>query len=451
MKRLIGFLAAAVLIAFGAYRAVYTLSLKSSLFIMGLGALLLFIMTFFTGPDWDERPWWSKILRVVGIVMTCAILSVLIGGTLFMINPLGNDEGRPITDFSSRVNIWGAIPGNDIVNKTEYMEIDSEPPVPVARLRFEKAITGSEYKDVLNIIDTYTYTHGIQGEYDSILFNDEPFVIPYIVENSEKAVIIVPGGGYAIRSYEGKDDEGVDIAKALNRNGVSAFVFWYRANPYPYPIAEMDLQRAVRWVRARASDYGYQSDQISLLGYGAGGNLVCEYINKIMGNTIFPESYGQDDIDGISDTVSEAAMIYPFMNYSKNVPLLFAHYDSEKVRSLTEREALLEETDLTKQFNSQSVRQFVSYGVKDKLTDPQSAKDYIEAARGAGANISVHEVNDGHYYGQSQYLKEYLYWLYPQYQPAEETENTEESQSEESESEETAEETEEGEESGEGE
>ena len=441
MKRLIGFVAALALIAFGVYRAVYTLNLTVNLIILGVGALLLFIMTFFTGPDWEDRRWYSKILRVLGIIFTCVLLSAVIGTALFMINPLGNDEGKPIADFDQRINIWGTIPGNDTVGKVDYMEIDSEPPVPIAKLRFEKAIVGTEYKDVLNIIDTYTYTHGIEGEYDSWLYNDEPFVIPYIAEGSEKAVIIVPGGGYAIRSNEGKDDEGADIAKALNKKGISAFVFWYRANPYPYPIAEMDLQRAVRWVRGHAGDYGYKSDQISLLGYGAGGNLVCEYINKIMGTDILPEGFGRDGTDGISDAVNGAAMIYPFMNYKANVPLLFAHYDSEKVRSVTERETLLEETDLTKQFNSQGVRQFVSYSTKDKLIPPQSAIDYIEAAKAGEADITVHTAASGHYYGQDVYFKPYLYWLDPSFAPAEEA-PAEEAPAEEAPAEETpAEET----------
>ncbi len=413
MKRLGGFTAAIALIVFGAYRAVYTLGLKSNLVILILGAILLFYMTFFTGPDWDDRVWWSKILRVCGIVLACAVFSAVIGGTLFLLNPLGNDEGKPIADYDQKINIWGTIPGNDLVNKTEYMEIDSEPPVPVARLRFEKAITGSEYKDVLNIIDTYTYTHGIQGEYDSILYNDEPFVIPYVAEGSNQAVIIIPGGGYAIRSNEGRDDEGAEIARALNEHGITAFVLWYRANPYPYPIAEMDLQRAVRWVRGHAGDYGYKIDQIHLLGYGAGGNLACQYINRIMGTSILPESYGQDGTDGISDEVNGVAMIYPFMNYRNNIPLLFSHYDSEKVRSVTEREALVEETDLTRDITSQAVRQFVSYGTKDSLFDPQSAMDYIEAAKKAKCDITEHAVNEDHYYGQDSYLSEYLSWLNP--------------------------------------
>lgn len=430
MKRLIGFLAAAALIALGAYRAVFTLSLKTSLIIMAIGAALLFFMTFFTGPDWEDRVWYSKILRILGIILACAVFSAVIGGALFMINPLGNDEGKPIADFDRRINIWGMIPGNALVNKADYMEVVDEPPVPVAKLRFERAISGTEYKDILKIIDTYTYTHGIQGEYDSWLYNDEPFVIPYIVEDAKKAVIIIPGGGYAMRSNEGQDDEGALIAKTLNEKGISAFVFWYRANPYPYPIAEMDLQRAVRWVKANAPAYGYDANEVSLLGFGAGGNLAAEYINFIWGSDILPEGFSRDAVDGVAEGVSGAAMIYPFMNYRQNVPLLFSHYDSEKVRSASEREKLLEETDITKKFNSAKVRQFVSYGTKDKLIDPASAKAYIEAARSQDCDITVHTTDSGHYYGQEEYMDAYLSWLNGKAEASEEPQETSEEASE---------------------
>jgi acetyl esterase/lipase len=412
MIRLIGMLLSLAVIAGGLYGAVFTLKTKLFLAVMGIGALILFILTFFTGPDYEDRPWYSKIARVLGIILTCAILSAVIGATLFMINPLGNDEGTPIADVKESKNIWGAvIPGNELVSKLDYMEIEGEPPVPVARLRFEKAVTGTEYKDVLNIIDTYTYTHGIQGEYDSYLYNDEPFVVPYVVEDSEDAVLIIPGGGYAVRSNEGKNDEGQTIAKALNEKGISAFVLWYRANPYPSPIAEMDLQRAVRWVKANAESLGFKAERVSLLGFGAGGNLAAEYINKIMGNTILPEGYTSDGVDVVSDKVASAAMIYPFMNYYQNVPLLFTHYNSDEVRSVTARTQMLEDTDLTKQFNSAEIRQFVSYGTKESLVPPQSAQDYIAAAKAAEGDITEHAVNKGHYYGIDDYFDDYMAWL----------------------------------------
>ena len=419
MKRMIAMAAALLITAVGLYFTVFSLKTKLFLIITAIGALLLFGITFFTGPDWEDRVWYSKLGRVLWIIFVCGVFSAVIGGALFLINPLGNDEGTPIANVSEHINIWGnAIPGNDLVSKLDYMEVEGEPPVPIARMRFERAIASSEYSDILNIVDTYTYTHGIQGEYDSSLFNDEPFVIPYIAEDSKDAVIIIPGGGYAIRTNEGSDAEGAEIARLLNEKGITAFVFWYRANPYPSPIAEMDLQRAVKWVRANADNYGYDKNRVSLIGFGAGGNLAAEFINKRMGESLLPEGFTGDSIDSASDTVASAAMIYPFMNYKQNVPLLFTHYNSDEVRSATARAQLMEDTDLTKQFNSAEIRQFVSYGTSDKLVGSQSAKDYIAAAQNAGCDITEKAVNAGHYYSPSYYFDDYIAWLTAE--PAEE-------------------------------
>ena len=413
IKREAGIVAALALIAFGMYNAVYSFNTKLYLIIMALGGLLLFVMTFFTGPDWEDRTHVSKLFRLAGIILTCAVLSLTIGMALFLANPLGNDEGVAIADYGNRQYIWGSvIPGNGIVSKIDNMDIAGEPPVYVSRLRFERAITGEVFKNSQKAIDTYTYTHGIQGEYDSILYNDEPFVIPYLVEGSDKAVIIIPGGGYAIRSNEGADDEGKDIALALNEAGYNAFVVWYRANPYPYPAAEMDVQRAIRWVKAYAKSYGISGKKVSLLGFGAGGNLVAEHLNQIRGTTITPEGYTGDSIDGRKDGVACAAMIYSFMNYRYNVPLLLAHYDADTVKSEIGRTELLETTDMAKNFNSAKIKQFVSYGSKDALISPQSSKDYITAAQEAGCDITVHIAKGaGHYYGQEYYLEDYLAWL----------------------------------------
>ena len=49
------------------------------------------------------------------------------------------------------------------------------------------------------------------------------------------AVIVAPGGGFRTLSME---NEGWDVAKALNRKGVAAFVLKYRLNPTPADLAE---------------------------------------------------------------------------------------------------------------------------------------------------------------------------------------------------------------------
>lgn len=60
------------------------------------------------------------------------------------------------------------------------------------------------------------------------------------------AVVICPGGGYAIHAT---DHEGVQPAKFFNSIGVTAFVLRYRLSPYRHPIPLGDAQRALRFIR----------------------------------------------------------------------------------------------------------------------------------------------------------------------------------------------------------
>jgi acetyl esterase/lipase len=109
------------------------------------------------------------------------------------------------------------------------------------------------------------------------------------------AVIVCPGGGYTHLAYE---KEGTRIAEWLNLRGVTAFVLTYRLGPrYHYPAQILDGQRAVRWVRSQAQQYGVDPGKIGMWGFSAGGHLV-----GIMG-THFDDGNPQaaDPIDRVSD------------------------------------------------------------------------------------------------------------------------------------------------------
>jgi len=85
------------------------------------------------------------------------------------------------------------------------------------------------------------------------------------------AVVICPGGGYAHLSME---KEGTDIAKWLNARGVAGFVLQYRLGPkYHHPVELHDAQRALRYVRSHAAEYGVAADRIGIWGFSAGGHL----------------------------------------------------------------------------------------------------------------------------------------------------------------------------------
>ena len=85
------------------------------------------------------------------------------------------------------------------------------------------------------------------------------------------AVVICPGGGYSVVA---SDHEGKQVAEWLNGLGVSAFVLQYRLAPrYHHPAPLQDAQRAMRLVRARASEWGVDPARVGMLGFSAGGHL----------------------------------------------------------------------------------------------------------------------------------------------------------------------------------
>jgi endo-1,4-beta-xylanase len=83
------------------------------------------------------------------------------------------------------------------------------------------------------------------------------------------AVIVAPGGGNRMIVV---GSEGVDIAAWLKELGVSAFILRYRIQPYDSAVEGLaDTQRAVRMVRAHASEWGVNPGRIGVMGFSAGG------------------------------------------------------------------------------------------------------------------------------------------------------------------------------------
>src|SRR5687767_8323794 len=87
---------------------------------------------------------------------------------------------------------------------------------------------------------------------------------------SGAAIVVCPGGGYGrLASHEGHD-----VAVWLNRLGLTAFVLKYRLGPrYHHPVMLWDVQRAIRLVRARASEWKVNPQRIGVMGFSAGGHL----------------------------------------------------------------------------------------------------------------------------------------------------------------------------------
>jgi acetyl esterase/lipase len=104
--------------------------------------------------------------------------------------------------------------------------------------------------------------------------DDKPTLTVFLPlkENATKTgVVVAPGGSYTHLAME---KEGFAFARWLNERGVAAFVLQYRLGPkYHHPVELEDAQRAIRMVRAHATEWGVATDHVGMWGSSAGGHL----------------------------------------------------------------------------------------------------------------------------------------------------------------------------------
>ena len=150
---------------------------------------------------------------------------------------------------------------------------------------------------------------GALGNEDS----DRPTLTYYSPEApsaSGTAVVVAPGGSYRTLA---SNHEGRQVANWLNALGVTAFVLKYRLGPrYHHPTELADAQRAIRLVRARASEFGIQLDRVGIMGFSAGGHLASTAATHFDGGS----PGGGDPIDRVSCRPDFAILAYPVISMS---------------------------------------------------------------------------------------------------------------------------------------
>jgi len=123
------------------------------------------------------------------------------------------------------------------------------------------------------------------------------------------AVIVIPGGGHKLIVWT---SEGVNVAQALNRYGLTAFVLKYRlaqeeGSTTTVDDAANDVRRSIRWVRAHAQDYGIDPHRIGIMGFSAGGELV----SLVADNRPAKSLPALDAIDDQSDRADFQVLVFP--------------------------------------------------------------------------------------------------------------------------------------------
>jgi len=131
-----------------------------------------------------------------------------------------------------------------------------------------------------------------------------------------EAVVICPGGGYAVLAY---DWEGSDIARWLSSNGIAAFVLKYRlpgseSNIVRHLSPLLDAQRAMRLVRSHAEQWNIDPGKIGIMGFSAGGHLASTLSTHFdAGDPASP-----DPVEQVSCRPDFSILVYPVISFTED-------------------------------------------------------------------------------------------------------------------------------------
>ncbi|HEV3262208.1 MAG TPA: DUF6807 family protein [Gemmataceae bacterium] len=180
---------------------------------------------------------------------------------------------------------------------------------------------------------------------------DKPSLTIYLPPREKAtgaAVVICPGGGYGFLAV---DHEGRQVAEWLNAHGVAAFMLRYRIAPrYHHPAPIQDAQRALRTVRARASEWGLDPQRIGIWGFSAGGHLAST------AGTHFDKgkSDAEDPVERVSCRPDFLILCYPVVTFKPGYAhmgsrdnLIGKHPDAKLVENLSNEKQVTDKTPPT--------------------------------------------------------------------------------------------------------
>lgn len=137
---------------------------------------------------------------------------------------------------------------------------------------------------------------------------------PAKISDRHSAVIICPGGGYGALS---SSSEGSDVAEALSKLGISAFVLKYRLPDDLIMVDKsigplQDAQRAIQLLREKAKDWNIDPAKIGIMGFSAGGHLAASLSNN------FSQSLIANPLN-ISLRPDFSLLIYPVISFTDSL------------------------------------------------------------------------------------------------------------------------------------
>jgi acetyl esterase/lipase len=201
------------------------------------------------------------------------------------------------------------------------------------------------------------------------------------------AIVIAPGGAYRGLAA---NLEGRQVADWFTSRGVTAFVLRYRlGNKYLYPTPLADARRAIRFVRARAAEFGIAPNRIGMMGFSAGGHLTAMAATS-------PEPGRADATDPIERAGSRPDFIvlgYPWLNAMKKDQKALSYCGVLKIEAA--QCATFEQYMPDRLVTKETPPTFIYNTTDDELVPVQASLPFYSALVEAGVPAEMHLFRTG--------------------------------------------------------
>ena len=214
-------------------------------------------------------------------------------------------------------------------------------------------------------------------------------------ENSQRAVVILPGGGYTAEAIY---HEGYDVAEKLSEAGITAIVLKYRlpmletsSQPEKLPIS--DVKRTLKVLRSLSDKYGIDNNKIGVLGFSAGSHLA----------TMASVNPSQKEDENPNFSI----LIYGVTRLDENIEWLESDLFKRK---MTKDE--LEEYNFLEKVDTNTPPAFLVHAMDDDICHYTESTLYTEALKRNSVDVEQHLFpNGGHGFGLGRQEDGTIQWI----------------------------------------
>jgi acetyl esterase/lipase len=245
--------------------------------------------------------------------------------------------------------------------------------------------------------------------------------------NGAAIIHVMSGGWFSSHDWINPRSEAVFLSR-----GYTIFAVVHGSQPkYTIPEILQDMNRAVRFIRYHAKDYGIDPQRIGITGGSAGGHL--SLMQGTTGRDGDPKA--KDPVDRVSSTVQAVACFFPptdFLNYGekgrdvfhfKAVDFVHPAFDfhqfnpkTHRLERITDEKKVLEVLrDISPLYHVSAATPptLIAHGTKDHLVPIQQVQDFVARLKESNVpnRLIVKEGQDHGWKGMDRDLETFADWF----------------------------------------